>query len=66
MGLSHCFGSESIIYYNTSAVYQIYFMCPANAFIYCVCGLEKIFSARFWAAVQVHLQRVKIPEKSPT
>jgi len=47
MGLSHCFGSVSIIYYNNLPVYQINFMYPANAFIYCVCGREKIFGARF-------------------
>lgn len=32
-----------IIYYNTLAVYQINFMYPANAFIYCVCGRENFF-----------------------
>ncbi len=48
MGLSHCFGSKSIIYYNIKTVYQINFIYPANAFIYCVCGLEKIFESAFY------------------
>ena len=55
MGLSHCFGSESIIYYNILSVYQINFRRPANAFIYCVCGREKNFwRVFFWAACGCH------------
>ncbi len=68
MGLSHCFGSESIIYYNILSVYQINFRCPANAFIYYVCGREKIFWRVFSGpragVIHVCLPRVKIPEKS--